>query len=65
MLIDRYPAEDVSARVPRLPTPGDPALRLVDRVLADEPLSQLWCARTRCDVIPTPPTTTGTPRPRT
>ncbi len=41
MLIDRYPAEDVFARVPELAAQTDPVLRQLDRVLEDEPLYQL------------------------
>lgn len=40
MLIDRYPAEDVFARVPELADQADPVLIAVDRLLDDDPLSQ-------------------------
>jgi transposase, IS5 family len=38
MLIDRYPAEDVFARVPELATQTDPVLRQLDPLLDDDPL---------------------------
>jgi len=41
MLIDRYPAEDVFARVPELAAQTDPVLRQLDPLLDDEPLFQL------------------------
>src|SRR5665213_403967 len=41
MLIDRYPREDVFARVPELAAQTDPVLRAVDPLLADEPLYRL------------------------
>jgi IS5 family transposase len=41
MLIDRYPAEDVFARVPELAAQTDPVLRQLDRLLEDEPRFQL------------------------
>lgn len=41
MLIDRYPAEDVFARVPELAGQTDPVLRQLDRLLEDEPLFAL------------------------
>lgn len=41
MLIDRYPAEDVFARVPELAAQTDPVLRQLDPLLDDDPLYQL------------------------
>jgi transposase, IS5 family len=38
MLIDRYPVEDVFARVPELATQTDPVLRQLDRLLDDDVL---------------------------
>jgi len=38
MLIDRYPAEDVFARVPELAEQTDPVLRQLDRLLDDDQL---------------------------
>jgi IS5 family transposase len=38
MLIDRYPAEDIFARVPALAQQTDPVLRHLDRLLDDDPL---------------------------
>lgn len=40
-MIDRYPAEDVFARVPGLAGQTDPVLRQLDRLLEDEPLFEL------------------------
>ena len=40
MLIDRYPAEDVFARVPELATQTDPVLHHLDRLLEDDGLYQ-------------------------
>jgi IS5 family transposase len=40
MLIDRYPAEDVFARVPELAARTDPVLRALDPLLDDGPLFQ-------------------------
>ncbi len=40
MLIDRYPAEDVFARVPELAGQTDPVLVQLDRLLEDDELSQ-------------------------
>jgi IS5 family transposase len=47
MLIDRYPAEDVFARVPELAGQTDPVLRQLDSLLDDDPLFQL----VRADLI--------------
>jgi IS5 family transposase len=47
MLIDRYPAEDVFARVPELAGQTDPVLRQLDPLLDDEPLFQV----VRADLI--------------
>jgi transposase, IS5 family len=41
MLMDRYPAEDVFARVPELAGQTDPVLRQLDPLLDDDPLYQL------------------------
>jgi IS5 family transposase len=41
LLIDRYPAEDVFARVPELAAQTDPVLRQLDPLLDDDPLFQL------------------------
>jgi IS5 family transposase len=41
MLINRYPAEDVFARVPELAAQTDPVLRQLDPLLDDDPLFQL------------------------
>ncbi|MGH2344325.1 MAG: ISNCY family transposase [Chloroflexota bacterium] len=41
MLIDRYPREDVFARVPELAGQTDPVLRQLDPLLDDDPLFQL------------------------
>ena len=41
MLVDRYPAEDVFARVPELARQTDPVLRALDPLLEDEPLYRL------------------------
>jgi IS5 family transposase len=41
MLVDRYPAEDVFARVPELAGQTDPVLRQLDPLLDDEPLYQV------------------------
>src|SRR5688572_28438008 len=38
MLIDRYPPEDVFARVPELAEQSDPVLRQLDRLLDDDEL---------------------------
>jgi IS5 family transposase len=47
MLIDRYPAEDVFARVPELADQTDPVLVQLDRLLEDDLLFQ----RVRADLI--------------
>ena len=44
MLIDRYPAEDVFARVPELANQTDPVLVQLDRLLDDD---RLVCAGAR------------------
>jgi IS5 family transposase len=41
MLIDRYPVEDVCARLPELAAQTDPVLRQLDPRLDDDPLYQL------------------------
>ena len=46
MLVDRYPREDVFARVPELVGQTDPVLRQLDRLLDDDALS----ARVRADL---------------
>jgi IS5 family transposase len=40
MLIDRYPAEDVFARVPEVAAQTDPVLKELDRLLDDDALYQ-------------------------
>jgi IS5 family transposase len=40
MLIDRYPAEDVFARVPELASQTDPVLVALDRLVEDDSLYQ-------------------------
>jgi transposase, IS5 family len=40
MLVDRYPYEDVFARVPELAERTDPVLRHLDRLLEDDALYQ-------------------------
>jgi transposase-like protein DUF772 len=47
MLVDRYPAEDVFARVPELADQTDPVLRHLDALLDDDPLFQ----RVRADLV--------------
>ena len=47
MLIDRYPAEDVFARVPELADQTDPVLVQLDRLLEDDLLFQ----RVRADLV--------------
>jgi IS5 family transposase len=41
MLVDRYPVEEVFARVPELAARADPVLRQLERLLEDEPLFAL------------------------
>jgi IS5 family transposase len=43
MLIDRYPPEDVFARVPDLADQTDPALVQLDHLLDDDHLYQQVC----------------------
>lgn len=40
MLIDRYPKEDIFARVPKMTQRIDPVLQQLDRLLDDETLYQ-------------------------
>lgn len=40
MLIDRYPVEDVFARVPEVATQTDPVLKTLDSLLEDDELYQ-------------------------
>jgi len=40
MLIDRYPKEDIFARVPKMTQRIDPVLQQLDRLLDDDELSQ-------------------------
>jgi IS5 family transposase len=47
MLIDRYPAEEVWARVPELENQTDPVLVKLDRLLEDDLLFQ----RMRADLV--------------
>src|SRR5215468_3411948 len=47
MLIDRYPAEDVFARVPELADQTDPVLVQLDRLLDDDQLYQ----QVRADLV--------------
>src|SRR5215469_6174790 len=47
MLVDRYPAEDVFARVPELANQTDPVLVKLDRLLEDDQLFQ----RVRADLV--------------
>jgi hypothetical protein len=47
MLIDRYPSEDVFARVPELADQADPVLMRLDRLLEDDLLFQ----RVRADLV--------------
>lgn len=41
MLVDRYPAEDVFARVPEVAAQTDPVLKTLDRLLEDDQLYQV------------------------
>jgi IS5 family transposase len=61
MLVDRYPAEDVFARVPELADQTDPVLRHLDALLDDDPLFQ----RVRADLVRRYPHTADHGRPST
>ena len=43
MLIDKYPSEDVFARVPEVAAQTDPVLKQLDRLLDDDQLYRASC----------------------